>query len=594
MPIDRRPLPLLLFLLAAPALAQSVPPARGLKTAVAREVASPRPPLRLAERMSPAPAVALRSASEAAADQLAALGTWNRSGRLPVRTGFSRPLPAAERVSLVGLNAQKLPARRTGGFAGLSATGDPVWSTSISVAGAYRLRLHLAGVDLPAATRFWVWGKGGAPRSFGLELRGPDGGLWTPGVLGDTIYLEVEAPAAAIAAGSPARFVPDAVAQRFRLDAKGQPIAVTGADVPPDQGACLIDASCVKPALVGFLPDLQKAVALIDFLDAGGEFECSGGLLNDSRSDGVPYLLTANHCFDNQDAAASLEAFWDFHSSQCGGPAPDLSTVPTSSGSTLLATDPTSDFTFVRLDSVPPGRFFLGWNAAPDAVHDGTHLFRVSHAFADKQTYSTSIVKSSGIPICDGAPVGDFIYAQDTSGGTFGGSSGSPSVLAGGYVVGQLLGGCGFNNPDDGCDYSNSELDGAFSRTYPQVAQWLNPTPVAACTPGPTTLCLLGGRFQVEATFDAGGGFAGQAQMVPVTDSSAYAWFFNPINMETAIKVLDGCAFNGHFWVFVGGLTNLHTVFRVTDTQTGLQRLYVNPQGVAFQSAQDIGAFSCP
>jgi hypothetical protein len=113
--------------------------------------------------------------------------------------------------------------------------------------------------------------------------------------------------------------------------------------------------------------------------------------------------------------------------------------------------------------------------------------------------------------------------------------------------------------------------------------------------PGPTTLCLVGGRFQVEATFDdAGGGFAGAAQGVLLTDDSAYLWFFNPANLEAVVKVLDGCAVNNHFWVFVGGLTNLHAVFRVTDTHTGLQRLYVNPQGSAFQSAQDIGAFSCP
>jgi lysyl endopeptidase len=592
MPIHRAPLPLLLCLLATPALAQSVPPARGPTTAVTPRVAPP-PPLRLAERMATAPAVSLRAADEGAADQLAALARWNRSGRLPLRIGFARPLPSAERVALGGLGSRKLPARWAGGFAGRSAAGDTVWSTSVAVAGAYRLRLHLAGVELPAGTRLWVWGKGGEPRPFGLELRGPDGGLWTPGVLGDTIYLEVETPAAALAAGSAARFLPDAVAQRFPLDEKGQP--VTGAAAAPIQGACLIDATCVKPSLVGILPDLQKAVGLLDFLDAGGEFECSGGLLNDSRSDGTPYLLTANHCFDNQAAASSLEVFWDFHSSRCGGPAPDLATLPKSSGSTLLATDPTSDFTFVRLADVPPGRFFLGWNADPAAVHDGTHLFRVSQALADKQTYSTSIVRSSGIPICDGAPVGDFTYAQVTSGGTFGGSSGAPAILAGGYVVGQLLGGCGFNNPDDGCDYSNSELDGAFSRTYPKIAEWLNPAPVAACVPGPTTLCLVGGRFQVEATFDdAGGGFAGAAQGVLLTDDSAYLWFFNPANLEAVVKVLDGCAVNNHFWVFVGGLTNLHTVFRVTDTHTGLQRLYVNPQGSAFQSAQDIGAFSCP
>jgi hypothetical protein len=597
MPLRRAPLALL-CLLATPALTQSLPPSHGLRTAAAPQTAQAAPPpLRLAESMSAAPAVSLRAAAEGAADQLEALGRWNRSGRLPLRVGFSRPLPSAERVIVGGivggigggLGARKLPMRWAGGFAGRSRGGDPVWSTSIRVAGAYRLRLHLSAVDLPAGTRLWVWGRSAAPRPFGLELRGADGGLWTPGVAGDTLYFEVEAPVAAIAVGSAARFVPDAVAQRFRLDAKGQPTAAAGTT---GEGQCLIDATCVQPTALGIVPDLERAIALLDFVDAGGEYECSGGLLNDSASDGTPYLLTANHCFDNQDAASSLETFWDFRSSRCDGPAPDLDSLPKTSGATLLASDATSDFTFVRLASLPPGRFFLGWSADP--VHDGAHLFRISQAFADKQVYSASVVRSSGIPICDGAPLGDFVYAQVTQSGTFAGSSGAPSILAGGYVVGQLLGGCGVNNPDDGCDYSNSEIDGAFSVTYPKIAQWLNPAPVAACVPGPTTLCLLGGRFQVDATFDTGGGISGPAQMVPVTDDSAYMWFFNPINMESAVKVLDGCALNHHFWVFVGGLTNVHTIFRVTDTHTGLQRLYVNPQGSAFQSAQDLGAFTCP
>ena len=588
----RSSLALLLCLLASPALAQSVPPSHGLKAAVAA-ASVPAAPLRLAERMSAAPAVVLRAAAEGAADQLEALAQWNRSGRLPVRVGFSRSLPASERVALGGLGARKLPMRWAGGFADRSGAGNPVWSTSVAVAGSYRLRLHLAAVDLPAGTRLWVWGRGGAPRAFGLELRGPNGGLWTPSVAGSTIYLEVEVPAAAIAAGSPARFVPDAVAERFRLDAKGRPLLTAPAPQGGGQGECLIDATCVKASTLPILADYRQAVALLDFLDAGSEFECSGGLLNDSASDGTPYLLTANHCFDNQDAASSLEAFWDFRSATCNGPTPDLEAVPKSAGATLLATGAASDFTFVRLANLPAGRFFLGWNADAKAVHDGTRLFRISQPFGDKQVYSASTVRTADVPVCDGAPRPDFLYAQVTASGTFGGSSGAPSILAGGYVVGQLLGGCGVNNPDDGCDYSNSEIDGAFSVTYPAVAQWLNPTPVPACVAGPTTLCLLGGRFQVEATFDAGNGLAGTAQMVPLTDDAGYLWFFNPINPEAAIKVLDGCASTHSFWLFIGGLTNVHTVFRVTDTQTGIQRLYVNPQGAAFQSVQDIGAYVC-
>ncbi|HEY8021603.1 MAG TPA: hypothetical protein VIH93_10905 [Thermoanaerobaculia bacterium] len=600
MPIRSAPLALLLGLVALPALTQSVPPSLGPQAAAPKAVSTP--PLRLAERMSPTAAASLRAAPEGAADQLEALKQWNQAGKLPLRVGFSRPLAAPERVTLGGLAGRTLPMRWAGGFLGRSSAGNPVWSTSITVAGAYRLRLHLAGVELPAGTRFWVWGRGGEPRAFGLDLRGPDGALWTPGVPGDTLYLELEAPAAAIAAGSAARFAPDAVSQRFQLDAKGQPIVATtaaaalgGPTVAPRLGECLIDATCVKPATLGVIADLRSAIALLDFIDAGTEFECSGGLLNDSASDGIPYLLTANHCFDNQAAASSLEAFWDFRSSVCNGPAPELSSVPETSGSTLLASDPTSDFTFLRLADLPPGRFFLGWNADPAAVHDGVRLFRVSQAFADKQVYSTSLVRSSGVPICSGAPVGDFIYAQLTQSATFAGSSGAPSILAGGYVVGQLLGGCGFNNPDDGCDYSNSEIDGAFSVTYPKIAQWLNPTPVPACVPGPTTLCLLGNRFAVQATFDTGSGLSGPAQVMGLTDGSGYLWFFNQANVEAAVKVLNGCALNSRYWIFVGGLTDVHVVFRVTDTHSGLQRLYVNPQGTPFQPVQDVGAFAtCP
>src|SRR5262249_23573854 len=150
------------------------------------------------------------------------------------------------------------------------------------------------------------------------------------------LYLEVEAPAAAIAAGAAARFVPDAVAQRFRLDAKGQPL--TGAaTIAPRLGECLIDATCVKPATLGVVADLRSAIALLAFIDAGTEFECSAGLLTDSASDGIPSLLTANHCFDNQSAASSLESFWDFRSSVCDGPAPDLDSLPQTDGATLLA-----------------------------------------------------------------------------------------------------------------------------------------------------------------------------------------------------------------------------------------------------------------
>ncbi len=61
------------------------------------------------------------------------------------------------------------------------------------------------------------------------------------------------------------------------------------------------------------------------------------------------------------------------------------------------------------------------------------------------------------------------------------------------------------------------------------------------------------------------------------------------------IKVLNGCSLNSNYWTFAGGLTNVNVILTVTDTQTGLIKTYINPQGSPFQPIQDTSAFAtCP
>jgi hypothetical protein len=98
----------------------------------------------------------------------------------------------------------------------------------------------------------------------------------------------------------------------------------------------------------------------------------------------------------------------------------------------------------------------------------------------------------------------------------------------------------------------------------------------------------------VEATFDSGQQ-AGQAQVVALTTDTAYMWFFSSANVEVLIKVLDGCGLGDHYWVFAGGLTNVKVVMTVTDTQTGVRKIYTNPPSTSFQPIQDVAAFAaCP
>ncbi len=111
----------------------------------------------------------------------------------------------------------------------------------------------------------------------------------------------------------------------------------------------------------------------------------------------------------------------------------------------------------------------------------------------------------------------------------------------------------------------------------------------AGCQASSTALCLLGGRFKVEAFWMAQG-TSGQGQAVPLTPDTGTFWFFSPSNVEVVAKVIDGRALNDSFWFFYGALSNVEYWLTVTDTTTGLVRRYVNAAG-QMASVGDTAAF---
>jgi hypothetical protein len=116
-----------------------------------------------------------------------------------------------------------------------------------------------------------------------------------------------------------------------------------------------------------------------------------------------------------------------------------------------------------------------------------------------------------------------------------------------------------------------------------------------SCGASDQALCLDGGRFRVQATWQTSGRSSGPGHASPLTDNAGTFWFFDPANVELIVKVLDGCAVNGHFWFFAAGLTDVAVSLNVTDAQTGAMRTYTNPRGTAYLPVQDINAFStCP
>ena len=115
------------------------------------------------------------------------------------------------------------------------------------------------------------------------------------------------------------------------------------------------------------------------------------------------------------------------------------------------------------------------------------------------------------------------------------------------------------------------------------------------CVAGPTVLCLNGSRFRVSMTFATTAGQSGDAQAVPLTSDTGYFWFFSDGNVESVVKVLNGCVLNQRYWVFAGWSTDVQAVLSVADTVSGAVVTYSNPQSTAFRPVQDTGAFAtCP
>ena len=566
---------------------------------------TPAPPPRLAPRLLRAPLAALPAAADAARDELAAVLRWNAFGGRPARNGFARRLPAAQMVRLSRATAE---GAWQGGAAMRRGDGGIVWGTRVDVLGAYRLRLHLTDVRLPAGARMWVYGAAETRGPFGGELAGPAGDLWTPSVGGGSLWLEVEIPAAALASGASFGFTLPAVLEILPMGA-GAPGTIS----PRVDTTCLVDGSCVQPAAFAPIAQYRAAVASLDFvIDGLAGFFCTGTLLNDSRSSGIPYLLTADHCIASQETASTVEAVWDDYDATCNGPSPDRSALPVSEGATLLAAGLASDFSLLRLHAVPPGRVLLGWNADAAAVAPGTPLFRLSHPFPGltlfAQRFSSSVATRNARPCpidAGGRPLDDltkFIHSVPVVGATFEGSSGSAVVLGNGQVVGQLWGVCPASTELCLAGSASDQTDGAFAATYPAVAAWLDPPASAGpCVPGDTTLCIDDApgdrRFRVEVTFQQKGAAPLPGHAIPLAglgvSSGGVFWFFDAANPELLVKVLNGCSLGNHYWVFSAAGTDVGLTTTVTDTVTGAHKTYTNPIGTAAPPVQDTSALPC-
>lgn len=346
--------------------------------------------------------------------------------------------------------------------------GSFEWAGAVRSPGAAAMRIHFTGFDLPEGAALYV--HTGDGMAFGPYTgRGPNGtgDFWTNTVDGAQMILQLHGGT------GEARFTIAGIGHLtsdFALSQNLRPRADAGSVPCSFNASCVVDAACVSTDTA--VSTARNAVAHILFASGAYLYICTGGLVADSdTSTNIPYFVTANHCIRRASEASSMETFFFYTASTCGS-CPDPGAASTT-GSTIVATGRTADFTLLRLSqNAPASAAFLGWSSTAVANTNGVPLFRLSHPKGAPQSYSTQVVDTSKVT-CQSWPRGSWIYSRDTLGATEGGSSGSPVVNGLGQLVGQLSGGCGYNVNDVCDDASNATVDGAFAAYYNTVSAYL-------------------------------------------------------------------------------------------------------------------------
>ncbi len=253
-------------------------------------------------------------------------------------------------------------------------------------------------------------------------------------------------------------------------------------------GSCETNVNC--PVAADWQCEKRSVVML---LVNNGSGLCSGALVNNTKQDKAPLVLTANHCYDPAQSVSTWVFYFNWESATCANPSSSPPKSQTMTGATLKANSGGSDFALVQINNPVPDAFnasYAGWSRAGTTV---SSAFAIHHPSGDIKKFSIAAggtVGSATVNLGHG-PADCWQTAQWTLGVTEPGSSGSPLFDPQHRIVGQLYGGpssctaSAANKFDYYGKFHVSWTGGGSSAT--RLQDWLDPN-----GSNPTTLNTLG------------------------------------------------------------------------------------------------------
>ncbi len=343
----------------------------------------------------------------------------NRNNKLPVQAGYT--LPFKHKLYDLGIWNK--------------VDNNLIWRLEINVPNAEQLNIYFSNINLNESDKIYIYNP---LKSRTIDITNQESSVnCTDFVTGDRIIIELNST-------NPNKKIPFTISE-------------VGVKLPQltrgfgNAGDCEVHINCPEG---NNWQNEKNGVARVLVKEGSLTFWCSGSLINNTRNDGTPLFLTANHCGEQSDSIDYTQwlFYFNYQSEYCGQPVEEpLYNLIT--GSTLLAkslngTSASSDFKLLKLaESIPPEYkpYYNGWDRSGYSSPFGVTIHHPQGDVKMISTYKSSIV-SSKYDNNNEDPDGKYwevrwSETQSGHGVTEGGSSGSPIFNNEGNIVGALTGG---------------------------------------------------------------------------------------------------------------------------------------------------------
>jgi hypothetical protein len=273
-----------------------------------------------------------------------------------------------------------------------------------------------------------------------------------------------------------------------------------------DSETCNVNINCTQGAAY---QNEKRGVVRILVNTAEGLFWCTGSLVTNTKQDGKPYLLSANHCVFGKMARYNLFNFYfNFEAVDCTNPTVEPS-LQALQGCTMKATQSETDFLLLEITPTIPATFnpyFNGWNRDSVTISTGKSVLihqpngDIKKITTDNQapTIEDDFTNWGNIVTPPRTHLRN-VYEEGT---IEPGSSGAPLFDANKRIIAFLHGGS--INPTNPC-IVNYALSGWFAKAWEgggtatsRLKDWLDPlntgtlTTNGTNTPQPTTATVSG------------------------------------------------------------------------------------------------------